>query len=145
MVIHYTARFKNVSEEEVNTKKFWNDQAWTALILRNKEGNRGCKDMTERVITNIISPVNMFPKIGKGTLLSWGIQDEEKEKAWLTERQLVNLELCFERTPKGYSSKKVRVIGHWNEKGYYAYSKVETGPEFNMPPQYNLDDLKEEM
>lgn len=99
--------------------------------------------MTDRVITNIISS-RYVPKIGRH-IVELGIQDEEKEKAWLTERQLVNLELCFERTPKGYSSKKVRVIGYWNEKGYYAYSKVETGPEFNMPPQYNLDDLKEEM
>lgn len=93
--------------------------------------------MIDYIITNIIT-CKFIPKVGK-YVVELGIRGEKKRKAWLTEKQLINLEICLDRA-KG---KEARVIGYWN-KGYYAYSRVEFGREFKMPPQYNLDDLKEE-
>jgi hypothetical protein len=98
--------------------------------------------MIDHVITHIISS-KFISNVGK-YVVELGIRGEKKRKEWLTEKQMINLEICFDRTRNGRSDKEARVIGYWNDKGYYAYSRVEFGREFKVPPQYNLDDLKEE-
>lgn len=69
---------------------------------------------------------------------------EKKEVVWLTEKQLINMLDCFDQTPKGYSTKLRTVYGHWNERGYYAFTSVDKAKrEFIAPEQHDLSDLLE--
>lgn len=102
--------------------------------------------MIERIITNIIKS-NYIPKYNKYRV-EVGIDDEPKKILWLSIKQLELLEYHFESTPKGHSTKNVQVIGVWRENGFYAFSKIykikEEKPKFQLPKQYNLDNLNDE-
>lgn len=72
--------------------------------------------------------------------------NEPKKTVWLTHNQFANMTFCFDMTRKGYSDKHVSVIGVWNDKGYYAYTKVIKHPQyksFKQPYQYDLSNLEE--
>jgi hypothetical protein len=100
--------------------------------------------MEKKLLTNIISR-KYVAKVNKH-IVEIGIKDEPKATIWLTEKQMSNLLLCFEQVPKGYSTKDVSVIGFWNEKGYYAYSKVihhKKERYFKEPVQQDVSDLWE--
>jgi hypothetical protein len=95
------------------------------------------------VLNNIIS-ARYIPKVNKYIVVVMG---ELKHKLWLTEKQMINLQNCFDETPKGYSNKYISVCGHWNSKGYYMYSTVEKRNKenlFNPPSEYNLNDLRDD-
>lgn len=73
--------------------------------------------------------------------------DEKSKEYWLTPRQYFQLLENFERTPKEYSTKKEMVVGFFNQKGYFAFSRFEYRKpkhEFEEPYQYDLTHLVEE-
>ena len=97
--------------------------------------------MTEDVITCILGS-EWVPKVGKH-VVRLSVDGSKARKVWMTEKQLCQLERCFSRTPHGHSSQRLAVVGIWNDRGYYAYAKVEA-QSFIEPPQYDLKDLREE-
>lgn len=98
--------------------------------------------MTEIEIGCILS-TRWVPKVGKH-VVKLGYRGERAETVWMTEKQLIQIESLFARTPHGHSSDRCRVIGVWNDRGYYAYSRLEK-ISFIQPEQHDLSDLKEEI
>ena len=96
--------------------------------------------MTERDISCILS-ARWIPKVRK-YVVKLGFRDERAEEVWMSEKQLAQIEAHFARTPKGYSSDRRRVIGCWNDRGYYAYAIFEQ-VSFIPPEQYDLNDLED--
>ncbi|WP_142415386.1 hypothetical protein [Hathewaya massiliensis] len=95
--------------------------------------------------TNIISKQHVT-KLNK-YVVEIGMDGEPKERLWLTEKQMINLNSCFEETPKGYSNGDISVIGVFNDNGYYAYAKVVKHKKpkyFNVPKEHDLSDLMED-
>lgn len=82
-----------------------------------------------------------IPRAGKYRV-KLGFAGSKAETVWMTERQLSQIERLFERTPHGYSTQRCQVVGIWNEKGYYAYARLEE-QSFIEPPQYSLKDLED--
>jgi preprotein translocase subunit SecA len=102
----------------------------------------GWYGLMEKLITNIIKK-QYIKKINR-YIIELGIKDEAKRIIWLTEKQMINLKNCFNETKNGYSDKNISIIGIWNDKGYFSYSKIEHHKQeklFTLPKQYNLDDL----
>ena len=98
--------------------------------------------LTEREIACILSS-RWVPKVRK-YVVKLAFRDERAEEVWMSERQLSQIENLFGRTPHGHSSSRLRVAGYWNDRGYYAYSRLIREP-FQQPIQYRLDDLKEDI
>lgn len=96
--------------------------------------------MTEREIATVLES-RFVAKVGK-YLVKLAFPEEKAEEAWMSARQLAILDRCFLATPHGHSTERIKVIGYWNDNGYYAYSRVEKTP-FIEPMQYDLSDLKE--
>lgn len=96
--------------------------------------------MIERVIACVLAD-KWIPRVGK-YVVKLGFDGEKAEEVWMTEKQLANLEANFASTPHGHSTDRCKVIGLWNDRGYYAYSRLEK-VVFIEPPQYNLNDLKD--
>lgn len=99
----------------------------------------------KKILSNIISS-NYITKFDR-YVVELGIKGEPKKTAWLTEKQMINLQNCFNKTPKGYSTGNISIVGVFNEKGYYSYSKVvehEKERYFTIPKQYDLNDLLDE-
>lgn len=82
------------------------------------------------------------PKAGK-YVVRLGFNGERAKDVWMTEKQLTQLEGVFRQTPHGYSTQRAQVIGIWNERGYYAYARIEN-TSFIPPDQYNLKDLEDD-
>lgn len=100
--------------------------------------------MKEMLLTNIISK-RYIEKVNK-YVVEIGIKDKQKKSIWLTEKQMINLQNCFDQTPKGYSDKNISIIGVWNEKNYFAFSRIERHEKcrvFNTPVEQNVEDLWE--
>lgn len=97
--------------------------------------------MIERDIACILSS-KWAPKVCRH-IVRLGFANEKAEEVWMTERQLSQLEAVFARTPKDHSSARLQVVGVWNDRGYYAYAKLEK-TAFIPPPQYSLKDLEDE-
>lgn len=75
-----------------------------------------------------------------------GIYNEPKQTVWLTEKQMINMDNCFNETKNGFSNKDVSVYGHWNDRGYYTYTSVKHHKQpkvFKEPTQYDVSDLWE--
>lgn len=73
--------------------------------------------------------------------------DEKSKEYWLTPRQYFQLLENFDRTPKEYSTKKYSVVGYFNKKGYFVFSRFEYRKEqreFEEPHQYDLSNLQED-
>lgn len=71
--------------------------------------------------------------------------ESEKRVYWLTEKQMLQLQQCMDWTPKGYSCKKACVTAVFDDKGHYRYAKTYFGKRgFNMPPQFNLECLRDD-
>lgn len=98
--------------------------------------------MTDQTIAYIVS-TKWVPKIGK-YIVKLGYQGEKAETVWMTERQLCQIESLFARTQHGHSCDRCRVIGVWNDRGYYAYARLEK-TDFIAPVQYDLSDLREDV
>ena len=96
--------------------------------------------MTECPIACILSS-KWVPKVGKH-IVQLGFDGEHARKVWMTEKQLSQLEAQFARTPRGHSTARAQVVGIWNDRGYYAYAKLEQ-TRFIPPIQYRLDDLED--
>lgn len=100
--------------------------------------------MEKKRLTNIID-MRYVKKVGK-YVVELGIHNEPKKTVWLSEKQAINLNNCFDETKNGYSNKDVSVYGHWNERGYYAYTSVVHHKQqkiFKEPFQHDLSDLKD--
>ena len=97
--------------------------------------------MTEWEISCILSS-RWVPKVGKN-LVKLGFIGERAKEVWMTEKQLTHLEALFARTAHGHSSSRMQVIGVFDDRGYYAWCKMEKQP-FIAPIQYSLKDLKDE-
>ncbi len=100
--------------------------------------------MIEREIATILGS-RFVEKVGKHRV-RLAFRDDRAEEFWMTERQLVQLEGCFDRTPKGYSRESGRVVGIWDEKDYYRYAIFDR-PEriFYPPPAQDLSDLEDDL
>lgn len=96
--------------------------------------------MTERPIACIIDS-RWISKVGKH-IVKLGFDGEPAEEIWMTDRQLAQITCLFARTPNGHSSERLQIIGCWNDRGYYAYARLQR-TSFIRPPQLRLDDLKE--
>ncbi|WP_019779147.1 hypothetical protein [Streptococcus sobrinus] len=99
---------------------------------------------TRKRLTNVISKkyITKFDKY----VVELGIYDEPKVTVWLTEKQVDNLDYCFDQTKLGYSDKNISVYGIWSEKGYFAYSEVvrhEQSKQFRLPQEQDVSDLWE--
>lgn len=97
--------------------------------------------MIESEIESILG-YTWVPKAGK-YIVRLGHKGEPAEKAWMTEKQLGQLEAVFAKTPRGHSSSRLQVVGVYNDRGYYMYSRLEKQP-FTEPVQYDLKDLVDE-
>lgn len=100
--------------------------------------------MEKKRLNNIIS-IKYIKKVGK-YVVELAICNEPKEVVWLSEKQMINLNNCFDETKNGFSNKDVSVFGHWNEKGYYAYTSVlhhKQPKRFKEPAQRDTSDLWE--
>lgn len=89
-------------------------------------------------VDHIIS-TRFVPKVGKHIVRL--VQEDGTKMVWMTERQLAQMEACFLKTPKGYSTKRKYVTAFYRN-GYYAFSRF-TFVRFDEPPQYNLSDLED--
>lgn len=101
--------------------------------------------MEKKLLNNIID-INYVKKVEK-YVVNIAICDEPKQKVWLTEKQMINLNNCFDETKSGYSDRNVSVYGHWNDNGYYAYTSVlhhEQPKRFKEPAQRDVSDLWED-
>lgn len=96
--------------------------------------------MDEREIACILSD-RWIPKVCK-YIVKLGFRDERSKEVWMTEKQLCQIENLFAKTPHGFSSSRLKVIGIWNDRGYYAYARLER-KSFIIPIQYNLNDLED--
>lgn len=94
----------------------------------------------EKEIADVLSS-EWIAKVGKYKV-RLAFESEKSETVWMSERQLLGILRCFEQTPHDHSTRHTTVIGVWNERGYYAYSKVER-QQFIPPVQYRLDDLED--
>lgn len=97
----------------------------------------------EKVIHTIISS-KYIKKVNK-YVVELAIIDEKKQTVWLTEKQMINLEICFDSVGE-YSNKSSSVVSFWNKNGYYAFSKVVRHYKkhvFIEPKQHDLSDLLE--
>ena len=95
----------------------------------------------KRVIATVLA-YRWVEKVGKYRV-KLGFVDEKSEEVWMTECQLDMLEHAFEGTPNGWSTDRRSVVGYWNERGYYAYSRL-VKQNFIQPTQYDLSDLNDE-
>ena len=100
------------------------------------------KESTEREIATILSS-RYVAKAGRYRV-RLAFRGDKAEEFWMSPKQLFQLEACFSNTPKGYSRSTGRVIGIWDGKGYYRYSRFEK-PErvFYPPPAQDLSDLED--
>lgn len=96
--------------------------------------------MTEREISHVIG-YHEAGKTGK-YVVKLAFPDEKAQEYWMTPKQLDNLLWAFEKTPKGYSTAKIKIIGVFNERGYYAWCKTEYTP-WEPPIQYDLSFLED--
>lgn len=96
--------------------------------------------MTEKIVGTVLG-YRYVPKVGK-YIVKVSFVDEKAKELWMSERQLDSLLIALDKTPKGYSTGKVSVIAVFNDKGYYAYCKVEVAP-WEPPPQYDLSCLED--
>ena len=96
--------------------------------------------MFERDISCILS-YKWVKKVGK-YVVKLGFHGSKAEEVWMTEKQLSQIEALFVLTPHQFSTARRQVIGIWNDKGYYAYSRLEK-KSFILPEEHNLDDLKD--
>lgn len=71
--------------------------------------------------------------------------EEGKKVCWLSEKQMVRLEIAFDATPKGYSSKALCIVGVFDENLHYMYCiNVKGERVFQLPAQFDLSDLVDE-
>jgi len=96
--------------------------------------------VTERVIGCILSD-RFVSKVGKYRV-KLGFRDEKAEEVWMSEKQLIHLETLFNQTAHGHSTDRMQIIGVWDERGYYTWSRMEKR-SFIEPEQYNLRDLED--
>lgn len=96
--------------------------------------------MSERDIARIISS-RWVPRIGKH-VVKLGFVDERAEDVWMTDRQLAQLEMVFDRTPRRHSTARAQVVGIWDDRGYYAYARLDR-QDFIPPVRYRLKDLED--
>ena len=99
--------------------------------------------MTERVIATILS-ARFVGKAGK-YIVRLAFPDEKAEDVWMTARQASALEALLEQTPKGWSTRRRTVIGVWDDRGFYAYSRLVRDDSPHFPPDYNLTDLEDDL
>lgn len=97
--------------------------------------------MTEREIGTILD-WSYVPRFGR-YVVKLGFRGEKAEEVWMSPLQLQQLQRVFDATPHGHSSDRLSVVGVWNERGYYAYARLER-QTFQPPIQYRLNDLKDD-
>lgn len=93
------------------------------------------------MIASIIS-ARWVPKVGKN-IVKLGYDGGRAEDVWMTPKQMSQIERVFAQTPHGHSTQRAQVVGVWNERGYYAYAKLDK-MDFIPPDQYDLSDLRED-
>ena len=97
--------------------------------------------MNEREIATVLG-WSYVPRLERYAV-RLGFRGEPAETVWMTWKQLHQLQRVFSSTPRGPSSDRLSVVGVWNERGYYAYARLER-QRFQPPIQYRLSDLKED-
>lgn len=97
--------------------------------------------MLDREIACIIDS-RYVPKVGK-YIVKLGFVGEKAKDVWMTGKQYYQLERLFAGTQNGHSTQRLGVIGVWNDKGYYAWSRLEK-TTFIEPEQYPLNDLRDD-
>lgn len=101
--------------------------------------------MTEREREEAIVTIRQYryvPKVGK-YIAKLAFADDPDEEYWMTEKQMDHLLDAFDATPKGYSTKKVQVIGHFYGDRY-GWCRVYRAP-WQPPTQYDLSDLEDDL
>lgn len=101
--------------------------------------------MEKKRLNNIIN-IRYVQKVNK-YIVDLAISNENKQTVWLTEKQMINLNKCFSETKKGYSDRDISVYGHWNNKGYYAFTSLlhhKQAKQFKAPVQPDVSDLWED-
>lgn len=97
--------------------------------------------MFERTIACILN-TKYVDKVGK-YVVRLGFSGERAREEWVSEKQLAALEANFRCTPNAHSTDRAQVIGVWDDRGYYFYSKFKR-QDFIEPEQYSLKDLQDD-